>query len=95
MSLRAFYDPTRDRIFGAKKGTMAYFHEEGHRKGWKTGLDPECQMWAGYFLFGSVALLSIGALEISRLTMVLLLLFLLIPEVHAWLFAFRKWKESR
>lgn len=88
--INAHYDPTTDKIYGAKKDTILYYHEEGHRHWYKRGYETALQMWMGYMLLGAVALNSLDS-PMAKYFVLLVAILLLTSEIHAWFFAFKKW----
>ena len=97
MSIFSYYDMITDTIYGAKEGTLAYYHEEGHRDWCKKGIEQFIQMWQYYFLIASVFIL-VGKYnhEFSYFFMWVVMFLLFISEVHAWVFGFNKYfKENK
>lgn len=96
MSIWAYYDMITDKIYGAKQGTLSYYHEEGHRDWSKKGIEQLLQMWQYYLLMASVFLLT-GKYnhEVSRFLMWIFMFLLVISESHAWIFAFNKYRKIK
>lgn len=93
--LGGFYDPNEDKIY-AKPGTLTYYHEEGHRRWFKKGIDQRIQgfswviiLWAA-FDYG----LSTGDLFL-QIIFGIPFVALGVSEGQAWMYAFRKWWRLR
>jgi len=90
------YDPNTDQIIGCKENTISYYHEEGHRKQFKSGFIGIMEMYQRWFIYlflFVVALLS----EYKIFTYLLALVVLpeIIIEVDAWIFAIKKYVRNR
>ena len=91
-----YYDSNTDKIIGCKVDTISYYHEEGHRKQFKSGFIGKMEMfqrWATYLFFFVLALMSDYGVF-----MILLLLIVapeIIIELDAWVYAIKKYVRMK
>lgn len=94
MVFKTMYDPVTDTIY-AKEGTLLYFHEEGHREWFKNGTEQALQMWEYYFLLFAVCALAMENYLFAKLWMIGICFLMFASEIHAWIYAFRKYYSQR
>ena len=90
----ATYDSRTDKITGCKKGTLVYYHELGHRDWYKKGIEQEYDVLFLLFLVLSVMFSANQFWMAAIISSDLMLLFYILPEAHAWGYAFRMKKEK-
>ena len=90
----AIYDADTDTIFGAKRDTLTYLHEEGHRSWYKEGKEQNCDSLANIMLVWALLFLALDNVFFFRIGIGLMISFTIAPEIHAWWFAFQKSKEQ-
>ena len=83
-----------DKIFGCKKGTLTYFHEQGHQNWFRRGIETKLQAWMFMCLLLAVFSMSMDNKDLGFLLASTFVILYTIPEVHAWIFAFNKWKKK-
>lgn len=92
MSLTPIYDPQTNKIYGCKKGTFVYTHEQGHQEWFIKGIAQEIQMVQGWLLIGTLAFLITDDKQLAKVSLLLFCGLWLIDELHAWFYAFKYWK---
>ncbi len=89
MSFSAWYDPLKDEIHGAKKGTLFYRHEQGHQRSWKLKIEPQIQMYSWFAIICTIPFIgwSSGNILIGIISTIPLV-GLFYSEMYAWYYAF-------
>lgn len=87
-----YYDPTTDTIY-AKKGSINYYHELGHREWFMKGIEQRLQTYMWIVLLSCVFLVGLSINKYLGLICFVPLGLLLTSEIHAWIYAIRKWKK--
>lgn len=88
-----FYDPSTDTIY-AKKGTITYYHELGHRVWFMKGIEQRIQSLCWLILLCSIFLIGINiTLELGIICFIPLGL-LLLSEFHAWYYALKNYRKN-
>lgn len=88
------YDPNTDKIY-AKPRTLTYYHEEGHQKWFKKGIESYIQSYQWTIIICAVAVYGINLKNIVLgIIFCLPVILLIVSEMHAWIFAFKKYWEN-
>jgi hypothetical protein len=91
----AHYDPVSDKILGCEPDTISYYHEEGHQKWYKEGVESTIELWQQFCMWTALIFLAWDNNHIPKISITLFILLLMVSEVHAWIFAFNKWRKTR
>ena len=91
----ASYDPVTDRIYGCKKGSLNWWHEQGHRQWIKLGVESELDGAFNLFAIFVMGLTSFQVFILAQACTVIMLACYFLPEVHAWWFAFHRYGDKR
>lgn len=95
MKKMAYLD-TAGKIHNAEKGTLTYYHEEGHLKWFKEGKEQIMQIYQFLFIMVSICLLARNEDWFIRIIVVIPITLFLISEIHAWIFAYiKEWKGQK
>lgn len=90
----AFYDERSDKIYGCKKGSLEYYHEEGHRNMWKEGTAQILDyMRATILLPTSVIMLCFELNNFALLLMLIWVGSLTLEEISCWIYAYKRKKK--
>lgn len=86
----AQYDSNTDRIIGCTKNTIVYYHEEGHRDFNNRGYKDTSNLYVGYCYLLILTTLTMQNYTFSKLFLLIILSFLLLEEIYAWIFCVYK-----
>jgi len=89
MVLGGAYDPINDKIYGCKPNTLCYYHEEGHRKQFKSGAAAYADIYHRIIHYVIIYLIMVWT-GFPEYYIILLLIPEGILELHAWYYAIRK-----
>lgn len=93
----AYYDPSTNIIHGCEEETLTYYHEEGHKVWGERGIEQMLQtnQWA-------VIMAILPFLAIFTFKSIIMIFICCIPtilfmtsEVHAWIYAFKKYFKKK
>lgn len=87
--LSARYNPEADRIEGAKKGSLIWRHECGHRAQQKNGVYQILSLVDNQCLYLTIAALVLGLLSFAQFFFAISFIMRLYSEANAWWYAFR------
>ena len=90
-----WYDPNTDTINNAEPGTLAYFHEEGHRVQHKSGLLTTFQMWSWYLMIGAIWFLAFNQINYAQFFIIISVFLITYLEVDAWIYAVKRFRENK
>ena len=91
----AYYDSETNKIVGAKKGTLTYLHEEGHKIYYLKGYTKQMDSYTYTFMVWSIFLLAFGFTFLGQIAASFVISFPIMEEVVCWIYAFSKYKNNR
>jgi len=95
MSIKAFYDPINDKIWNAKKGTLFYYHEEGHRFLYKNGTEASLGTIVMFSILFCLGFLTNQHYLLAKISLGFCLIPFIYSELYAWGYAFKKYKNEK
>ena len=93
----AYFDTSTGKIMNCEKGTLLYFHEEGHKKWFKEGKEQNIEFISEVIITLILPLVTFYSTKNLFLTTIaaLPLIFDIISETHAWCYGLKKWSRKR
>lgn len=88
--INACYDEKEDKIFNAKKGSIAWWHERGHQYIYRCGYGAMINGSMNASLFGLLASIIFDAPELWQITFfITYFTACIIEEIWAWIYAIK------
>jgi hypothetical protein len=91
----ACYDPRTNKVYGVKKGSLAYWHEKGHQFLFEKGITPEKDVITTFMILAGWASLTMQKFGLSKMFLIIVLSLMLLEELFCWVYAIKKEGEKK